>query len=821
MQVSHWLPCFSQDTVKQHDLSVDPRNGKISSFRCPIIPQNLPSVIPSDCTTKMSQDLENQPLLATRSGRSIGSQSRPPHKIVTIQRQRHHGRTWCRMAAFSAIGLTVVAIFNAMFWPRSSLSRDISWFRGNKLPSAEIERLILESPEPDRIREHSKYYTSDPHLAGRNFQQVEYTKAKLEEYGFNVKIETYPVYINYPLEHRLALLEEGSDDAIAFEATLEEDILEEDPTTGIANRVPTFHGYSASGNVTAEIVYANYGTHEDYLNLVAKGVSVEGKIVLVRYGKIFRGLKVKGAQDLGAIGVIMYSDLADDGEVTVENGYAAYPDGPARNPSAVQRGSVQYMSLCPGDPTTPGYASKPDSPRTDPYECVPRIPSLPVSWKEAQPFLKALEGNGLGAPDMGDDWSGASKYNYSTGPSVAKVNLYNLQNTTISPIWNVIAELPGHTKSSEIIIGNHHDAWIAGGAGDPNSGSAALLELARTFYVLKQQGWKPLRSIVLASWDGEEYGLLGSTEWAEDYADTLKKRVIAYLNVDVAVAGHSLEASGSPLLERLFRATLGKLHTPEGDSLIENWKKSSQKAILYPPGSGSDFTVFQCHLGVPTLDFGFGPNKTDAVYHYHSNYDSFHWMDNYVSDSWEYHSLVVKILGLMTVQLADDPVMDLRVSEYARSVRYYIENIKKMVPKEWLNEKTSSIAANFHKIEKTIGEFKGKAGKFDGLMESYSRRLNHDYPWYRSWHKILLYFHIAQANQKVKYIERSFTREEGLDNGRGWFKHIIFAPGYWTGYSGIPFPGLVEAIDANDIETTEKWQEIVLEKLEKIIDCLD
>lgn len=304
---------------------------------------------------------------------------------------------------------------------------------------------------------------------------------------------------------------ESHDWKVTFEATLEEDVLDEDPTTALENRIPVFHGYSASGNVTAPFVYVNYGTYQDFEDLVKANISLAGNIALARYGGIFRGLKVKRAQELGMLGCVIFTDPGDDGEMTAENGYDTYPNGPARNPSSVQRGSVQFLSVAPGDPTTPGYPSKPGVPRQPVDGAIPSIPSLPISYAEAVPILKALNGHGPKAKDFNQYWTrntglGYKGVEYNIGPSPDSVvlNLVNEQNYTITPQWDVIGIINGSIPDEIVVVGNHRDAWIAGGAGDPNSGSAVLNEAIRSFGKALEQGWKPLRTIVFASWDGEE-----------------------------------------------------------------------------------------------------------------------------------------------------------------------------------------------------------------------------------------------------------------------------------------------------------------------------
>lgn len=459
------------------------------------------------------------------------------------------------------------------------------WPSSRGLDYDDLVTILRETPNREIARQWSRYYTSGPHLAGKNLSQALWTKEKWMEFGIdNSLIIDYDVYLNYPKDHRLALLEkkgkgsatatdDDTDWEIKYEASLEEDVLEEDASSRLYDRVPTFHGYSASGNVTAPYVFVNYGTFKDFEELQAANVDLQGKIALVKYGGVFRGLKVKRAQELGMIGVVMYSDPGDDGDVTEENGNKSYPEGPARQPSSVQRGSCQFLSksyqpskyfisltisgFAPGDPTTPGYPSKPGAPRQPVDHAIPSIPSIPISYQDALPLLKALNGHGPKASSFDKSWQGGGleykgvRYNIGPSPDNLALHLVNEQEYVTTPLWNVIGIINGTIPDEVVVLGNHRDAWIAGGAGDPNSGSAAFNEVIRSFGAALKSGWKPLRTIVFASWDGEEYGLVGSTEWVEEYLPWLSASTVAYLNVDVGTQGPHFRLSAAPLLEKV------------------------------------------------------------------------------------------------------------------------------------------------------------------------------------------------------------------------------------------------------------------------------
>jgi N-acetylated-alpha-linked acidic dipeptidase len=341
-----------------------------------------------------------------------------------------------------------------------------AWPGGVGLEYDELLEILMETPDPQKARDWSEYYTSGPHLAGKNLSQAVQTMEWWQDFGIHAEIVSYDVYINYPAGHELRLLEKEEDNfKTVFEATLEEDVLDDDPTTQLDDRVPTFHGYSASGNVTAKLVFVNFCTFYDFDDLVQAGVDLQGKVALCKYGRVFRGLKVKRAQELGMAGVILYDDPQEDGEMTQANGYKPYPDGPARNPSSVQRGSVQYLSIAPGDPTTPGYPSLPGAPRQNTSGAIPDIPSLPISYREALPLLKALNGHGPKASEFNEYWQGGGlEYkgvDYNIGPSEAYVNLVNEQDYVTTPLWNVIGVINGTIKDEVVVLGNHRDGKFA------------------------------------------------------------------------------------------------------------------------------------------------------------------------------------------------------------------------------------------------------------------------------------------------------------------------------------------------------------------------
>lgn len=368
------------------------------------------------------------------------------------------------------------------------------------------------------------------------------------------------------------------------------------------------------------------------------------------------------------------------------------------------------------------------------------------------------------------------------------INLCNEQEYVTTPVWNVIGVIKGFIRDEVVVLGNHRDAWVAGGSGDPNSGSAALNEVIRSFGVALKAGWKPLRTIVFASWDGEEYGLLGSTEWVEENIPWLSKTNIAYLNVDVAASGTQFGPRASPLLNKVIYDVTGLVPAPnqtEGQTVRDIW--DGQIATM---GSGSDFTAFQDFGGIASVDFGFGPQEGDPVYHYHSNYDSAAWMEKFGDPTFSYHMATTKMWALAAAQLVESPLVAMSAKDYAVGLEDYLNRVEPVARGEGMH-------FDFAPLYNAISQFQDVAANFDAYAEDLNDQLGDDVPWYHWWKKVKLYLQIRVANAKYKGIERAFLYEPGLD-GRDWFKHVVFAPGIWTGYSGATFPGLVESFQAGD-----------------------
>ncbi|KAL1761550.1 hypothetical protein FB107DRAFT_255027, partial [Schizophyllum commune] len=592
-----------------------------------------------------------------------GEDGLPQHNVAVVQRQQRRSKRVLTHLKLFTVVLTCLLIYTATKRPPHK-PFDAQRARP-RLSLEEREQIFLSVPNNESALEASRAYATHPHLAGAP-EDFDDAKVILElfqtEFGIHAPhdapifpagtrasqlstrlltsklgprhptawIDVYYPVMNTPLDRSLEILDD--DGEVEWAADLVEDGDPADPDAAkYRDAVPTWHGLSKDGEATGQVIFAEYGRQEDYKALVKKGVDFTGKIVLTRYGGIFRGLKIKGAQELGAAAVLIYDDPRDDGYVTAENGYEVYPAGPARNPSSVQRGSVQYLSAYPGDPTTPGYPAYEDAERTE-GENIPKIPSLPISYNNAKKLIEEI-GEIYVEEDGVKSLSGKA--------SEKKIKLVNHVDTKVTPIWNTMAAIPGHSRDEVVIIGCHRDAWVMGAA-DPTSGTVSLHEVIKGFGELYRQGWRPLRTLLFASWDAEEYGLIGSTEYGEDFADWLAKYAVAYINVDVSVAGSKWRASGSPSLAHLItktakdveyngsslwdaRKAVGpyggpeELLAPEFVAATKENKLKASKTEISPLGSGSDYTVFLQRLGIAATDQGFGnADGTDAPYHYHS-----------------------------------------------------------------------------------------------------------------------------------------------------------------------------------------------------------
>lgn len=657
----------------------------------------------------------------------------------------------------------------------SNLQQESKELTNNDNNFRDWEKFYLSQPNPENIRKHLRVYTEEPHMAGTeaDYQTAIYTRDRLREYGVSAEIVEYQVLLPFPKENSLEMLK-----PTPYKASLQEDTVTEDKDSFDNAVTPAFNAYSANGEVTGQLVYVNYGLPADYRRLMEMGVSVKGKIAIARYGRAFRGVKAKVAEENGAIGLLIYSDPADDG-------YGAgdvFPRGPYRSSSSVQRGSVLYTFLYAGDPLTPGVAATKDAKRLTPEQAVtlPKIPVQPLSYRDAAPLLEAL-----GGPNVPRNWQGMLPFSYHIGPGPTEVKLKTNFDFQVRKIWNVIGEIKGVTEPEKLVIlGNHRDAWVYG-AVDPNSGSSAMLEVARSLGELLKKGWKPARTIVFGSWDAEEFGLIGSTEWVEQNAERLSKNAVAYLNVDVAVNGTNFGVSGVPSLMAFAHSVMADVTDPKtGKSIFETWvsrqrgEKGTSAVKVGDPnfqigslGSGSDYTPFLQHMGIPALDMGFnGPYGV-----YHSVYDSFYWMEKFGDPSFIYHTTLAKVWGLMVMRLSSEALLPFDYSNYAKQTEKFIDSISR-------EAKENELDINLSDLKKAASEFRLSA-------EQYQEKLNRER---------LTSSNLKIVNETLIKAERAFIDPQGLSL-RPWYRHVIYAPGIYAGYEAEIFPALQEALDSKNL----------------------
>ncbi len=675
-------------------------------------------------------------------------------------------------------------------------------------------------PEARHVREYVRTLSARPHHLGSPYgkQNADWILAKFREWGWEAQIEQYDVLFPTPKERLLELVAPTH-----VTAALDEPELPVDPTSGQrSEQLPTFNAYSVDGDVTGPLVYVNYGRPEDYEELERRGVSVKGAIVIARYAQSWRGIKPKVAAEHGAIGCLIYSDPRDDGFFVDQ----AFPAGPSRSRDSVQRGSVMDMPLYPGDPLTPGYAATAGAKRLPiaDVKTLTKIPVLPISWGDAQPLLAALTG-----PLAPTDWRGALPITYRIGPGAARVHLKVAFNWDRKPAYNVIARLRGSTFPDEWVVrGNHHDAWV-NGAQDPSSGMAAELEEARALGELAKQGWRPKRTIVYAAWDGEEQGLLGSTEWVEDHAAELHEKAVAYINSDGNSRGF-LGMAGSHALEQFINRVARDIEDPE--TKLSVWRRAQARAIATPAaaartearsradlrisalGSGSDYSPFLQHAGIASLNLGFGgQSQSDGVYH--SIYDDFYYFSTFIDPDFAYGRALAQTIGTAVIRLADADVLPFEFTNLADTVQTYLRELQTLLraQQDDVRERNRQIeegvfaaidnprrplkppvveavapALNFAPLENASVALTAAADRYKKALDASRGKLTPE--------------STKRVNAKLISSERQLTDEAGLP-GREWYRHLLYAPGFYTGYSVKTIPGVREGIEQKQYAEAE------------------
>jgi len=636
------------------------------------------------------------------------------------------------------------------------------------------ERRFQGLPSPDRARAAHAFLTAEPHVAGSPRDRVlaEWIRDRWREYGLEqIEISEHEVLLPYATETIVEM------PARAWRASLKEEPVAGDPFSSRDVGLP-YHAYSASGDVTAPVVYAASGNPADYDWLADRGIDIKGKIALVRYSVpySYRGFKALTAEQRGAAGILIYSDPADDG---FKKG-KTYPDGPWGPESHIQRGGVVYDFRVPGDPLTPGWASTPGAKRISRADAVslPKIMSAPLSWKDARVLLEALRG-----PDAPASWQGGLPMTYRAGPSAAPVHMRVRMDDQVRPIWTVTARITGTEHPDQLVIaGNHRDAWVYGGV-DPSSGTASMMELARSLGALARQGVRPKRTIVFASWDAEEFTLTSSTEWGEQHASMLGENAVAYLNVDSSASGINFGAVAVPSLNRLISEAAGEVIDPDSRrSIADAHRKGVHEGGALPGGtgrdlvnnrlgSGSDYTVFLNFLGIPVVDMSFtGPYGV-----YHSIYDNHTWMTKFGDPRFLYHTAMTRLWGVIMLRLANADIVPLDYRAYAARLAEFV--------KDTIAAARQEDRATFAPLEAAVDRFAGAAQSMDARVDALLGAQTKDLSA------------AAAATKTLMRVERALLDRDGIP-GRPWYRHLIYAPK--PTYAPEVLPGIAEAIDAGD-----------------------
>ncbi|KAI0871744.1 hypothetical protein GGS24DRAFT_44095 [Hypoxylon argillaceum] len=673
----------------------------------------------------------------------------------------------------------------------------------SEISPAELQQILLSVPSSEHVRNWSSYYTTTgSHLPGQGLRHAEWTQARWKEFGIvDARIVTYDAQLPMPTGlQRLALLRGGR---VVYEAPLVDD-----GATGNSSEqtgfMPAYYGFSANANISAPYVFCNFGSVEDYDDLERLGISLAGKIAVVkstnaspylhaRQLEIFRGIQVANAEARGAVGVVLYVDPQNDGPVTEANGFKPFPDGPARPLAGIERGTLGNIEDFHG-----GWLSK--------------IPCMPISTTDAIHLLRALNAHGPLASDLSNRWHGGALgfygVDYNVGPSPSDVSIHLVNHGTLynSSVHNVIATIPGTMADDEIvIIGNHRDAW-GPGAGDPNSGSAALNEVVRSFGVALKSGWQPHRTIIFASWEGEEFGQIGSLPWIRENLGWIQASVVAYLNVVVAASGMVFRAKGSPLLHKVVYSATDLVMSP--NQTIANQSVRSVWGGKIGTAGGGDAIRFQGLPCVATVDFGFVPGLGlgNGVFPYHTGFDTFDWMDRFGDPGWKYHVTSAKIWSLMTARLAQSQVLDMSVTDYAVAIQDWVNEIDGM----WSSRIDLSTLYN------AIQRLAGAARAFDRHAELLRASTK---SWWKIWSTNQRDAAIRQVNKIYIEFERKFFYGPGFDDNPS-LHHVMYAPSAWHN-EAPPMPGLRQSLVAGNWTNAERWRDIIIQKIDDAMHLLD
>lgn len=701
---------------------------------------------------------------------------------MTIRRGRGWALVWMAATLVVALGASGGA-------PQQRMT-------GYSQQGSEAERQVEEKlksiPSPEEARKHHRFFTAEPHPAGseRNNELARHIADLWKQQGWDeVTVHRYDVLVSYPREVSLEMVS-----PVPYRAGLREDAYEVDPDTSNPRVRSGYTALSTSGEITAPVIYAHSGNPEDYDLLKKHGIDVRGKIVLVRYSNpySYRGFKALTAQERGAAALLLYSDPAEDGYKQGK----VFPDGPWGPESHIQRGAITYDFLVPGDPLTPGWASIAGAKRIAPEEArsVPKIMALAMSWRDAKPLLENMDG-----PEAPKTWRGGLPIRYRLGGNKVRAHLKIDMDTSVKPNYVVEARIRGSQFPDEwVLIGNHRDAWEFGGV-DPSSGTASMVELSRALGEMTKQGMRPRRTLVICSWDGEEIGLTGSTEWGEEFADELKKKLVAYLNVDSSTSGPNFQGSAVASLAPLLVEVSHDLRDPSGKSLYEAWKQSAERArrkehkkepvtdanlVDTRIGSGSDHTVFLNFLGRPTIGLTFdGPYGV-----YHSMYDDFFWMNHFGDPGYRYHTLMAQLWGVLALRLANAELLPLDFAFYGSDIRRFVEEVGRKPG-----------AAGHLDLKPVLHG----VDEFENAGRELKQAIDHALATGPVDPRVA-----ERVNRKLMDVEANWLNPDGIP-GRPWFKHILYAARYT--YAHLELPGITEAVEKSDWKAAQE-QAAILEK---------
>ncbi len=698
------------------------------------------------------------------------------------------------------------ALVALLFFPSANAQNILGFSPSSAAREHEIESKFKAIPNPDQERRQHRIFTQEPHVAGskRNNKLAEYIRDEWKKQGLeDIVIRRYDVYGTNPKSASLEMIA-----PVHYQALLRETPLAPDPDSKNPAISGAWLGMSISGEVTAPVVYAHSGNPEDYDLLRKNGISVKGKIVLVRYSNpySYRGFKALTAQREGAAAILIYSDPAEDG---YKQGKVD-PDGPWGPEYHIQRGAITYDFMVPGDPLTPGWASIPGAKRIRIEDAMsaPRIMALPLSWHDAKPLLENMDG-----PVAPESWQGGLPIQYHLGGERVQAHLKIEMENGTQPYYVVEGRIRGSELPDEwVVLGNHRDAWVFGGV-DPSSGTASMMELTRALGELKKRGIRPRRTIVICSWDGEEVGLTGSTEWGEQFADELRSKAVAYINVDEAASGPNFHGQAVASLAPMLAETTQSLQDPSGKSLYDAWKATIERERAERKqssqmndsgvasttladtriGSGSDHTVFLNFIGMPVIGLQF-----DGDYGvYHSAYDDFYWMNHFGDPGYRYHTLMSQVWGVTSLRLANADLLPFDFATYASNVRQFLDDLTKGKDMAQLD---------LSAVRKQIDDFEAAGKRLDEKLSSTLASGKID-PKLDS-----------ELNRGMMQVERNWLNPDGIP-GRPWFKHILYGARFT--YAHLELPGLTEALEKQDWPTAKAQAEILQHALEKNTELLN